>query len=148
MPDTPEYKKYRRLWWYSLGISVVLLALSLLLGVRSIRDSLGLSFEAAQTPIMILSWVALAFVAFSWWLDFKKIRPLVKQGGKSPSGRAEKAEKKSKAKESEEKKAESERGNKADKETDRKDDKEDREGNKRSDIKDGKKDSENDGEDE
>jgi len=105
MPDTPEYKKYRRWWWYSLGISVVFLAISLPLSMKSdsFRQTLGLSSDAGKQLGLWLSWVALAFVAFSWWLDFKKIRPIVKDGDKASDAKAAKTEKVDKKVESDKK---------------------------------------------
>jgi hypothetical protein len=67
VPETPEYKALRKRWWICLGIAIVLLVASLVL--QKIQATVSLA----------LSWAALAFVAYSWWLDFKKIRPLIKE---------------------------------------------------------------------
>ena len=100
LPDTPEYKKYRRLWWYSLGISFVLLTATLLLTfVPSVGNTLGLSSVVKKTMIDVFTYVAIAFVALSWYLDLKKIRPIVKRfDGKSSTKvpKPDKADKKAK----------------------------------------------------
>jgi hypothetical protein len=79
VPDTPEYKSLRKRWWICLGVAVVLLLMSLFVPGSFGTQVLGLSKQMATNISMGFSWVALAVVAYSWWLDFKKIRPLIKQ---------------------------------------------------------------------
>jgi hypothetical protein len=78
VPDTPEYKRLRRIWWILLGIAVVALVVALLLNNKSIIAAwppagyVSLGFEI----------VAIGLIAATWILDFRKIRPLVKQAQK------------------------------------------------------------------
>ncbi|MDR1775190.1 MAG: hypothetical protein LBS17_01830 [Actinomycetes bacterium] len=78
-PDTPEYKRLRKQWWIFLGIGVVLLALSLASTRPWFYETIRIPAATANKVSIALSWTALAVVAFSWWLDFKKIRPLIKE---------------------------------------------------------------------
>jgi len=78
MPDTAEYKQYRKTWWYVLGAAIVLLLASFALGAEAFYTRIGLSVENASTLGLLLTWLAMLCVAFSWYLDFKKIRPLVR----------------------------------------------------------------------
>ena len=75
MPDTPEFKRLRGLWWKVLGIAVVMLVVSLVLTTKKVAPSVG---DAGKIVSLALSWIALGLVAFAWWIDLKKVRPLVK----------------------------------------------------------------------
>jgi hypothetical protein len=79
MPDTAEYKKLRKVWWYCLGAAFVFLIASLLLGAAAVQEALGIDVDTANSIAMALTWIALLAVAMSWYFDFKKIRPLVKE---------------------------------------------------------------------
>lgn len=75
MPDTPEFKRMRGWWWKVLGIAVVLLVISLVLTMKKFAPIVGRTGELVS---LILSWVALALVGFAWWLDLRKVRPMVR----------------------------------------------------------------------
>ncbi|MCL2655649.1 MAG: hypothetical protein FWD65_08205 [Coriobacteriia bacterium] len=88
MPDTPEYKRWRRIWWILILCAVVALVPSLILNANK---------KLAQTApwnyiSLALTVVAVILVAATWVLDFKKIRPLNRQAqqeaqSQSPSGK-------------------------------------------------------------
>lgn len=75
LPDTPEYKKLRRAWWAILGVAVVMLIASLVLTTKKFKPIVG---QTGQVVSLILSWVALLLVAIAWWVDLKKVRPLMR----------------------------------------------------------------------
>lgn len=75
MPDSPEFKRLRGLWWKVLGVAVVLLVISLVLTMKKVAPSVG---EVGKMASLIISWIALGLVAFAWWIDLKKVRPLIK----------------------------------------------------------------------
>lgn len=75
MPDTPEFKRLRGLWWKVLGVAVVLLVGSLILTTKSVVPKVGTTGKMIS---LALSWIALGLVAFAWWVDLKKVRPMVK----------------------------------------------------------------------
>jgi len=75
MPDTPEYKRWRRIWWVLILCAVVALVPSLILNANK---------KYSQTPpwnyiSMGLTVVAVILVVATWVLDFKKIRPITRQ---------------------------------------------------------------------
>ncbi|MCL2882159.1 MAG: hypothetical protein FWF45_04630 [Coriobacteriia bacterium] len=75
MPDTPEYKRWRRIWWILILCAIVALVPSLIMNANK---------DLSQTPpwnyiSMGLTVVAVILVVATWVLDFKKIRPLTKQ---------------------------------------------------------------------
>ena len=74
MPDSPEYKRLRRLWWTVLGIAVLILVISLILTTKSIAPQVG---KWGQYISLAMSWIALGLVGFAWWVDLKQVRPLV-----------------------------------------------------------------------
>ena len=75
MPDTPEFKRLRGLWWKVLGVAVVMLVGSLILTTQKVAPSVGATGKMIS---LALSWIALGLVAFAWWVDLKKVRPMVK----------------------------------------------------------------------
>lgn len=75
MPDTPEFKRLRSLWWKILGIAVVMLVISLVLTTKKVIPMVG---TTGRFVSLALSWIALGLVAFAWWIDLKKVRPMVK----------------------------------------------------------------------
>lgn len=75
MPDSPEFKRLRSLWWKILGIAVVMLVASLVLTTKKVAPSVG---TTGRIISLALSWIALGLVAFAWWVDLKKVRPMVK----------------------------------------------------------------------
>lgn len=75
MPNTPEFKRLRSLWWKILGIAVVMLVISLVLTTKKVTPMVG---TTGRFVSLALSWIALGLVAFAWWIDLKKVRPMVK----------------------------------------------------------------------
>lgn len=75
MPATQHYKRLRRAWWVYLGIASVSLAASLLLGWEPVGSLLG---DRAIPVSNALSMGALVLIAFSWYIDLRKLRPLIK----------------------------------------------------------------------
>jgi len=93
MPSTPEYKQQRKIWWYCLGASFTLLLVSLALGVEQVYSFIGLGAEQASTVGLTLTWTAMLLVGAAWYLDFKKIRPLVRAFEAEKAGKKNKASK-------------------------------------------------------
>ena len=75
MPDSPEYKHWRKVWWILILGALVTLLLSFLLSSKSII--------AAWAPFQYIGYgcelIAIVLLVIVWVLDFKKIRPLTKQ---------------------------------------------------------------------
>jgi hypothetical protein len=69
-PDTPEYKKWRRVWWWSLGAGVLFVTASLVL--QYVLHAEG-ALRSVSIALIIASYAAL-IVAF--FVDFRKLRPL------------------------------------------------------------------------
>jgi len=109
MPDTPEYKQYRRLWWYFLGAAIVLLLISFVLGAETVQEAaysnLGLDQESIVSVSFSLLVAALASVGIAFYLDHRKIRPLVREF--EASGAADSKDKDKKDAKSKDKKAKS-----------------------------------------
>ncbi|MCL2438642.1 MAG: hypothetical protein FWE48_00125 [Coriobacteriia bacterium] len=107
MPDTPEYKQQRKIWWYCLGAAFLLLILSLSLGAEQVYSLIGLSGDQAAQIGLGMTWAAMFMVGFAWYLDFKKIRPLVRAfEAEKAGGKEGKQDKKSDDKKPEGKKSE------------------------------------------
>ena len=75
MPATESYRRMRRTWWIYLGIASVSLLASLALGWPPIGSFFG---ERALSVANSLSFGALALIAFSWYIDLRKLRPMIK----------------------------------------------------------------------
>jgi len=75
MPATLAYKRMRRTWWVYLGVASVSLVASLALGWEPIGSYFG---ERALSVANSLSFGALALIAFSWYIDLRKLRPMIK----------------------------------------------------------------------
>jgi hypothetical protein len=86
MPDTPEYKQQRKIWWGCLGASFTLLLLSLALGTGEVSSFLGLGEDLTAQISLGMTWAAMLLVGYSWYLDLKKIRPLVRAWEAEKSG--------------------------------------------------------------
>ena len=79
MPTSPEYKHQRRTWWNCLGASFILLILSLVLtSTPQVYSAIRLSTEQAQQVGLAMTAMAMVFVVTAWYVDLKKIRPLVR----------------------------------------------------------------------
>ncbi|MCL2025040.1 MAG: hypothetical protein FWG78_04625 [Coriobacteriia bacterium] len=78
VPDTPEYRQARKRWWMLLGSAVVVLIVSLAMTGTQLATFLPISEEAVRYTSLGLSWVALGLIGASWWLDLKRIRPMIK----------------------------------------------------------------------
>lgn len=65
-PPVPEYKKWRRIWWIVIAISMVLAASSFLFW----RDA-----ESRRVGTWVLA-AAYAFIAAAIYIDMAKIRPI------------------------------------------------------------------------
>ena len=122
MPDTPEYKRYRKMWWYCLGAALVLLLLSLGLGSESVIAFLGISESVAGPVGVSMTFLAMFMVAYSWYIDLKKIRPLMRefdegkdQGTSSNKKAKDKADAKAKDKDSDSDKESADADKKSDK---------------------------------
>ncbi|MCL2332671.1 MAG: hypothetical protein FWC54_04200 [Actinomycetia bacterium] len=74
VPDTPELKHWRRIWWIMIGAALVTLVPSLIL------NSMKLSQKPPWSYIsLVLMLIAVVLVIAVWVLDFRKIRPLTRQ---------------------------------------------------------------------
>jgi len=79
MPTSPEYKHQRKTWWNCLGASFILLILSLVLtSTHQVYSAIRLSTEQAQQVGLAMTAMAMVFVVTAWYVDIKKIRPLVR----------------------------------------------------------------------
>jgi len=79
MPTSAEYKHQRKTWWNCLGASFILLILSLLLtSTPQVYSAIRLSTEQAQQVGLAMTAMAMVFVVTAWYVDIKKIRPLVR----------------------------------------------------------------------
>lgn len=75
MPDTDEYKQLRKQWWIVLGVAIVILAISLVLTIKPLDSLLGAN---TQLISLAISWIALGLVGYAWYIDLRKIRPMVR----------------------------------------------------------------------
>lgn len=71
-PDSPEYKKWRRVWWWSLGAGVAFVTASLVL--QYVVHAEGV-LRGVSVVLIAASYAAL-IVAF--FVDYRKLRPLRK----------------------------------------------------------------------
>lgn len=74
-PDTAEFKNLRQQWWIVLVVAIVLLVVSLVITMPQFAKYFG---GNAQIISLAMSWIALGLVAYSWYLDLRKIRPMTK----------------------------------------------------------------------
>ena len=81
-PDTPEYYKWKRLWWIGLGA-----AIALVLGSWLLR-----SIEPQWISLVILG---LAYVAiiFAFWVDISKIKKITRKWQEEQIAKEKKANK-------------------------------------------------------
>jgi hypothetical protein len=66
-PDTPEYKKWRRIWWIAIGVAMGLTALSFLI-MMLLPDSPMVGY--------VMLGLAYALLFFSIWIDLAKVRKI------------------------------------------------------------------------
>lgn len=76
VPQTPEYKKYRKQWWLALGIGALALVISLILSTEKVAEMAG---DAGKYASLGLTFIAFVGIAFAWYVDLKKIRPMLKE---------------------------------------------------------------------
>lgn len=74
MPDSPEYKRWRRIWWVLILGALVTLVPSLILNYMKMGSK-----PPWNTVSAVLTVIAVVLVVATWILDFKKIRPLTRQ---------------------------------------------------------------------
>jgi len=74
MPDTPEYKRWRKIWWILILGALVTLIPALILNMMKLSQTKPWSYVSA-----VLTLLAVILVVATWILDFKKIRPLTRQ---------------------------------------------------------------------
>jgi len=91
-PDTPEYKKWRRIWWACLGVAVAFTTASFfVMPPRGNQQQLGI----------ILLGVGYGAIAVALFLDFTKLRKLraewLKSGQAAEAGKAAEKEREAKA---------------------------------------------------
>ena len=77
-PDTEEYRQTRKKWWIVLGIATLVMTASLALTFESVFAAIDLDDGVLGVIRAALSWSALGLVGFSWWLDFTRLRPMMK----------------------------------------------------------------------
>lgn len=75
-PAYPEYKQLRRLWWGALGIATFSLLVSLSFSIKAVASFVG---DSAIPIANGLSFGALGLIAFSWYIDLRKVRPLLER---------------------------------------------------------------------
>jgi hypothetical protein len=91
-PTTPEYRKWRRIWWWSLGAGVAFVTASLLL--QYVIRAQG-AFRGVSIVLIAASYSAL-IVAF--FVDYRKLRPMRKDFlDSAKTGKADKGGKAAKA---------------------------------------------------
>lgn len=76
VPANPLYKTYRRVWWGALGVALLSLVVSL---AMSFEPLLSWGGETGATVAASLSYGALGLIAYSWYIDLRKIRPIMKE---------------------------------------------------------------------
>ena len=81
-PDTPEYFKWKRLWWIGLGVAVLFVLSSWLL--RSVQP------EWISLVILLLAYVA---IIFAFWVDVSKIKRITREWRKEQLEKERKANK-------------------------------------------------------
>ncbi len=74
IPDSPEYKKWRRIWWIMILVALVTLVPALIMNATQVSKEAPWSYVS-----MALTSIAVILVTATWVLDFKKIRPLTRQ---------------------------------------------------------------------
>jgi hypothetical protein len=81
MPTSPEYKKWRKLYWILIVGGIVSVALSWIL------QMLFVNLSVLWIATMVLAY---AFIGAAFFIDFRKVRPLIREhqtlnvGNKSP----------------------------------------------------------------
>ena len=79
MPTSAEYKHQRKTWWNCLGASFILLILSLVLtSTPQVYSAIRLTTDQAQHVGLVMTAMAMVFVVTAWYIDLKKIRPMVR----------------------------------------------------------------------
>jgi len=78
VPDTDEYRDLRKKWWIALGVATAAITLSLVLTLEPVIAALAIDPALLYIIRTALSWCALGLVAFSWWIDFKQLRPMIR----------------------------------------------------------------------
>lgn len=68
-PRAEEYKKWRRLYWYLLGLGVVIIAVSFMM-----TNTIG--YDSPIIWVLIVSSYAVIIAAF--FIDFRKVKPIMK----------------------------------------------------------------------
>ena len=86
-PQTPDFKRVRRMWWISLGGGLVLVALSF--GVRTYFKTQAWANVVGGVALVL----AYAAIFFALYLDWTKMRPMRKahQAGGSKPAKPEKS---------------------------------------------------------
>jgi hypothetical protein len=92
-PDTLEYRRWRRLWWWSLGIGFLFVAISFAIQYLAPFKSQPWS----RTAGFIILGLAYAGIVVALFIDWRKMRPLRQAGpgGKAPEKQADKSREKS-----------------------------------------------------
>ena len=91
-PDTPEYRRWRRLWWWSLGIGFLFVAISFAIQYLSpFKDQ-----PWSHTAGFIILGLAYGGIIVALFIDWRKMRPLRQAGpgGKAPERQADKTSEK------------------------------------------------------
>lgn len=83
-PQTPEYKRNRRIWWIALMVGAAALGISLIFSLESVIDKLG---TTATTASLVLTSISLVAIGYAWYIDLRKIRPELKKFQESPKGK-------------------------------------------------------------
>lgn len=69
MPDTPEYKMWRRRYWLLMAAGIVAVILSWVF---------QMFFQELSLLWIVFMVMAYGFIALAFFVDFKKVRPLIK----------------------------------------------------------------------
>jgi hypothetical protein len=84
-PDTPEYKFWRRAWWWLLGVGMAFVALSFFLQFYL------KGFGDLRTAGIVAVTVSYAAIIAAFLIDYRKLRPM--RAGTYVSKKGEKADK-------------------------------------------------------
>ncbi len=71
VPMTPEYRKWRNMWWGALGASATCAILYLVVNSKAVRGAIGPA-PGLKFGLLIVCYI---FLGIGMYVDWKKVRP-------------------------------------------------------------------------